>query len=142
MELLEKEIKSAQRRKSFLSICYLDVDGLKEVNDLFGHQEGDRLLVKVSDTIKNNIRGSDIFCRMGGDEFLIIFPDSREEEAEDVWQRIMLGFNNVNKTKAFPYPLQVSHGIVECQKDCFEEGKEIDRLIELADKKMYQEKEQ
>jgi two-component system, cell cycle response regulator len=142
MELLGKEIKAARRRNSFLSICFLDVDGLKEVNDQYGHQEGDRLLMKVSETIKNNIRGSDIFCRMGGDEFLIIFPDSKEEEAEEVWQRIIIGFNNVNQTKAFPYPLQVSHGIVECQKGCFEEGKEIDGLIELADKKMYQEKEQ
>ncbi|MFW6134948.1 MAG: GGDEF domain-containing protein [Elusimicrobiota bacterium] len=142
MELLGKEIKAAKRRNSFLSICFLDVDGLKEINDQYGHQEGDRLLIKISETIKNNIRGSDIFCRMGGDEFLVILPDSKEEEAEEVWQRIIIGFNNVNQTKEFPYSLQVSHGIVEFQKGFFEEGKEIDGLIELADKKMYQEKEQ
>ncbi|MDD4363605.1 MAG: GGDEF domain-containing protein [Atribacterota bacterium] len=142
MELLNKEIKVASRRNSFLSICFLDVDGLKEVNDQYGHQEGDRLLIKISDTIKNNIRESDIFCRMGGDEFLIIFPDSSEEAAEGIWQRILTDFQMINRTQECKYPMHVSHGIVEYRTNRFPKGKEIDSLIETADKKMYQEKEQ
>lgn len=141
LELLEKQIKVTQRRKSFLTICFLDIDGLKSVNDQYGHQEGDRLLKTIVKIINDNIRKSDTFCRMGGDEFLTIFPDSREEDAEEVWQRILISFNNMNQVKEFPYPIQVSHGIVECKKGCFEEGEEIDGLIELADKRMYKEKE-
>jgi len=141
MELLEKEIRTAQRRKSFLTICYLDVDGLKLVNDQLGHQEGDQLLKKVVKIIKNNIRESDTFCRMGGDEFLIIFPESREGEAEEVWQRILADFTRNNRDKDILYPLQTSHGLIECQQGCYAEGKEIDQLIELADKKMYKEKQ-
>lgn len=141
LELLEKEIRTAQRRKSYLTICYLDVDGLKLVNDQFGHQEGDQLLKKVVQIIKKNIRKSDTFCRMGGDEFLIIFPESRKEEAEEVWERILADFTRNNQDKDILYPLQASHGLVECQQGCYAEGKEIDRLIELADKKMYLEKQ-
>ncbi|MDD4765214.1 MAG: diguanylate cyclase [Atribacterota bacterium] len=142
MELLEKEIKITKRRNSLLSICFLDLDGLKKVNDEHGHQEGDKLLKKVALVIKNNIRESDIFCRMGGDEFLVIFPDSSEEAAEGIWQRILTDFQKMNRSQECKYPMHVSHGIVEYHKGCFEEGKEIDELIELVDKRMYKEKQQ
>ena len=142
MELLGKEIKITKRRNSLLSICFLDLDGLKKVNDEHGHQEGDKLLKKVALVIKNNIRESDIFCRMGGDEFLVIFPDSSEEAAEGIWQRILTDFQKMNRSQKCKYPMHVSHGIVEYHKGCFEEGKEIDELIELVDKRMYKEKQQ
>ena len=142
MELLGKEIKITKRRNSLLSICFLDLDGLKKVNDEHGHQEGDKLLKKVALVIKNNIRESDIFCRMGGDEFLVIFPDSSEEAAEGIWQRILTDFQKMNRSQECKYPMHVSHGIVEYHKGCFEEGKEIDELIELVDKRMYKEKQQ
>mgnify|MGYP001031529821 CR=1 FL=1 len=142
MELLGKEIKITKRRNSLLSICFLDLDGLKKVNDEHGHQEGDKLLKKVALVIKNNIRESDIFCRMGGDEFLVIFPDSSEEAAEGIWQRILTDFQKINRSQKCKYPMHVSHGIVEYHKGCFEEGKEIDELIELVDKRMYKEKQQ
>ena len=142
MELLGKEIKITKRRNSLLSICFLDLDWLKKVNDEHGHQEGDKLLKKVALVIKNNIRESDIFCRMGGDEFLVIFPDSSEEAAEGIWQRILTDFQKMNRSQECKYPMHVSHGIVEYHKGCFEEGKEIDELIELVDKRMYKEKQQ
>ena len=91
--------------------------------------------------IKKNIRESDTFCRMGGDEFLIIFPESREGEAEEVWQRILADFTRNNRDKDILYPLQASHGLIECQQGYHAKGKEIDKLIELADKKMYKEKQ-
>ena len=146
LQLLEKEINTAKRRDSVLTLCFVDIDNLKGVNDRYGHQEGDRLLVNFCNTITNNIRTSDIFCRMGGDEFLIIFPDSRQDKAEKIWQRILDDLANLNEEKRIKtkYVLQASHGLVEFNKtmDNANQLNEnvIDRLIEIADKRMYQEK--
>ena len=67
---LEKHMKLVTRSNSVVTICYLDVNDLKHVNDTYGHDEGDSLIKVVVATVQKFLRGSDIICRLGGDEFL------------------------------------------------------------------------
>ncbi|TFB09014.1 diguanylate cyclase [Candidatus Atribacteria bacterium MT.SAG.1] len=74
LDLLDRQIKLAQRRKTPVLLAYTDVDNFKGINDTFGHNEGDKVLKGVVKLLKSTLREIDIICRMGGDEFLLIFP--------------------------------------------------------------------
>ncbi|MGM0641393.1 MAG: sensor domain-containing diguanylate cyclase [Thermotogota bacterium] len=133
--LLDEKIKYAKRHKSHLTICFLDQDNLKKINDYLGHDYGDEALITISDTIKNEIRESDILCRMGGDEFLIIFDDCDEENARDIVKRVRESIKEKNKD--LDYNISFSVGFYEYN------GKEdinIDEFIKKADEEMYEEK--
>ena len=81
---LNKEIEYAKNNNSSLSVCFVDVNNLKEINDNLGHATGDELLIKLTQVLKNNIRESDAVARFGGDEFLLIFPNIKREAAEKI----------------------------------------------------------
>lgn len=136
MTILEEKIKIASRKGEPLSACFIDVNGLKKVNDTFGHQVGDDLLRNVAKIVKENIRESDVICRMGGDEFLIIFPACTLENAELTWQNVKKSFNEFNKGEK-AYKINVSHG---CAQYSYESS--TDDFIAMADKKMYLEKKE
>lgn len=88
-ELLNWTLSDAQRYTEAKSwLCYVDLDEFKQVNDNFGHMAGDKLLVKISDCIRNATRKTDHVARLGGDEFAIILRYSNEEEAIAAAQRI------------------------------------------------------
>lgn len=125
------------RRHFLVSICFMDVNGLKMVNDLLGHKMGDELIVTVVDVIKKMIRDNDFIIRMGGDEFLIVFDDLDIEGAEVVWDRIVETYERINDVEFRPYLISVSHGVV-CQDN--KEKTSVDELIMQADEKMYKEK--
>ncbi len=74
IETLERLIAVSKRTDTPLSIVYVDVNNLKSVNDHYGHQEGDQLIKDVTDILTMSIRESDRLSRLGGDEFLLIFP--------------------------------------------------------------------
>ena len=80
-ETLEHDLALAQRRKSPLTLSYLDLDGFKAVNDARGHAEGDRVLQVVGRSLKEAIRETDTAARMGGDEFALILPDTDDRGA-------------------------------------------------------------
>lgn len=120
------------------SLCFIDVNGLKQVNDHLGHEHGDELLVTVCDIIRYNIRESDFLIRQGGDEFIIAFSDISVEKAEIIWQRIMAEFEEIDRTSGHQYIFSVSHGIVEYNN---QNKMDIATLIQVADDRMYQEKE-
>ena len=80
LELLQRELKLAKRNKSSLLLAYSDLDNLKDINDEFSHEEGDRVMVQVAKLFKSILREVDIITRMGGDEFLVIFLDSTLKE--------------------------------------------------------------
>lgn len=129
----------AKERKNFLlSLCFVDVNGLKQVNDILGHKHGDELLKTVTGVIKDQIRESDFIARMGGDEFLVVFPRIDGESAENVWKRIVKQFDMINEQEDRHYLISVSHGIVFCggEKSCTT----TDNMIKAADEKMYDEK--
>ncbi len=128
----------ADDRRSFtVSLCFIDVNGLKEVNDILGHKCGDELLKTVVDIIKSTVREEDFLVRMGGDEFLIVFNGIDTEKSEKVWLRIKDKYDKINSREDRPYLVSVSHGIVS-NKDS--KKSEIDNLIKMADEKMYEEK--
>ena len=111
LHILSKVYKEAKRKSSDLSICFIDVNGLKNVNDALGHEKGDELLKTVVDYINSSIRNTDLVARLGGDEFLMILPDSNREIAETIWQRVTALINEENNKGGREYIISVSHGI-------------------------------
>jgi len=134
---LNKLIPTDDRRKFGMSLCFIDINGLKEVNDTLGHKFGDELIITAVDVLKTTIREDDFVVRLGGDEFLIVFNQLEIDEAEEVWNRVVEAYNKINETEKRAYTISVSHGIVSHNK--FHKSP-VDELIKLADEKMYQEK--
>jgi diguanylate cyclase (GGDEF)-like protein len=93
---LAQEISRAQRHGRPLTLLLVDVDGLKQINDHYGHAAGDTLLKGFADRLQRAIRGSDLAVRLGGDEFMAILPECRAEEVRHVLGRLEgleFGFN-------------------------------------------------
>lgn len=135
--ILEKQIQLCKRNDWDLTICYIDVDGLKEVNDTYGHQEGDDYILFITNVLKEIIRESDGLCRLGGDEFLLMLPECDIPEAEVVLRRITKALDEYNKSKLKPYKLSFSYGLVKYD---FMEQPNTGRLIARADMEMYKHK--
>ena len=133
------EVLIAQDRKDFkISVCFIDINGLKEVNDNLGHKMGDELLLTVADILKSQIRESDFIVRMGGDEFLLVLSRIEPDAAEIVWMRIHTEIERINQEEDRPYIISVSHGVVGCggENACMT----TDGMIKRADELMYEEK--
>jgi diguanylate cyclase (GGDEF)-like protein len=88
LDLLDQQLKLARRRKSLIIIAYIDIDNFKSINDLYGHEEGDKTLKEVVKLLKSTLREVDIICRVGGDEFLLIFPDSSLQDLPILKERL------------------------------------------------------
>ena len=137
-ERLQEMLSEKERRKMEISLCFIDVNGLKQVNDILGHKMGDELLKSVAGVVQSSIRENDFIARMGGDEFIIVFSGIGKETAEKTWSRICDIFEQVNETENRPYIISVSHGIVSCDKDSI--AISADELIKQADELMYERK--
>jgi len=85
---LSNELARAKRYQRPLSVVMLDLDGFKGYNDNFGHPEGDRILKKVGEILQKNVRDSDIAARYGGDEFILVLPETTIQKASTVAERI------------------------------------------------------
>ncbi|KDR94613.1 diguanylate cyclase (GGDEF) domain-containing protein [Peptoclostridium litorale DSM 5388] len=137
MKLLTEKIRESKIREEPLSVCFVDINGLKSVNDILGHEKGDELIRTSADVFSSNIRSLDFVARWGGDEFLIVFPNSKAEEAEKVWARIYNEIENINASEGRDYVISASHGVEEFStRDSYE----VDVLVKSADEKMYEEK--
>ena len=79
--LLKKQVATAERYRQFFSIIFFDIDDFKIINDRYGHDVGDEVLVGLAGLVSHSMRESDIFGRWGGDEFLIILPESTQKQA-------------------------------------------------------------
>lgn len=129
----------ANERRSFVaSLCFIDINGLKTVNDTLGHKFGDELIVSAVKVIKDTIRDEDFLIRLGGDEFLIVFSGVDTTMAENTWNRIVQAYDVLNEDENRPYIISVSHGIVDFDN---KHKTRVDQLINLADEKMYDEKQ-
>lgn len=137
LEIMNLLVEEAENSSKSFVICYFDVDGLKKINDSLGHKTGDSLLKYVAEKVKKNLRESDIFGRMGGDEFLIIFPDSDMEQAQKIVNRIK---DNLNTDK--PKELENITVKISCGYSTFKPSENItaDDLLVEADKAMYRNK--
>ena len=137
LELLDRQIKLSHRSKSPLLLAFLDIDRFKSINDNFGHDEGDRVLKEVTGLFKSTLREIDIVCRMGGDEFLLIFPDNSLKEAHLIKERLNKDLTKLNQTLKKPFKIDLSIGLSEYNSD---NPQSADELIRIADKKMYEDK--
>lgn len=129
--------KLCQVSRENTCICFIDINGLKQVNDNLGHKLGDDLIINAINIIKDNIRKEDFIIRFGGDEFIIVFNDMTTIQAENKWSYIVDCYNEFNKKNEKPYIISVSHGIVSVHTL---KRIQIDDFIKIADEKMYNEK--
>ncbi len=90
LALASRELKRAARLHHPLALAMLDMDGLKHINDTHGHAAGDQVLVAFTDTCRKNIREIDVFARVGGDEFVVLLPETEREEAYKAVERVQL----------------------------------------------------
>jgi len=135
--ILEKEFEKAKRSTSNLTIGFIDLDGLKLVNDNFGHKEGDWFITKVVDVLHEIIRSGDTAFRFGGDEFIIILNDCTLEEGKKVIERIELKLEAINNANNKPYKIGLSCGFAEYS---ILSPNNIEEFIHYADEKMYENK--
>jgi len=137
LDLLEQQIRMAKRKKTPILLSYLDVDNFKYINDVFGHKEGDMVLKETVKLFKLTLREVDIICRIGGDEFLLIFPDNSLNNAPLIRKRLSKNLEKLNQKLAKPYKIDFSIGL-----SCYDPSNHlsIEELIKIADENMYEEK--
>jgi diguanylate cyclase (GGDEF)-like protein len=87
-ELLKVELDRSRRYKRVFTLVYLDLDNFKQVNDRFGHDEGDGLIRFIADELRSQLRNTDVVARLGGDEFGILFPETGQMESKTVMSKI------------------------------------------------------
>lgn len=92
----EIELERAKRLQTSVTLLMLDIDNFKEINDVFGHQQGDQVLQQISQIITDNVRAYDIFARYGGEEFIVFMPETSQSAAISVCQRII---DVINQTR-------------------------------------------
>lgn len=134
-ERLTEEVVRAVRTRRPLTVVMLDLDDFKLVNDSFGHVYGDRVLVFVAETIRANLRASDVAARYGGDEFALILPETTAQEAALVGERILTAFRATPFTAEgrAPFPVGTSIGLATHPGD----GRTATELVAAADAGLY-----
>ncbi|MEW6033892.1 MAG: CHASE4 domain-containing protein [Chloroflexota bacterium] len=138
--ILAAEVARAQRSGGSFSLLFLDIDNFKSVNSRFGHQTGDRVLTLVGKFLKESLRTSDIAARYGGDEFGIILPDTRSEQAYTVAAHLQEAFGRLCDREAelqrLVPPLGLSIGIASYPGDALE----VQELVARANRAMFHAK--
>jgi diguanylate cyclase (GGDEF)-like protein len=137
LTLAADRLKLARRAKTGLWLFFADVDGLKHINDTFGHPEGDRALVKVAQVLKRCFRESDVMARLSGDEFVVLITTAAATNdcEEAVLSRVGKSLNDLNSHGARNYNLSLSMGA------CHFGGADqwsVDSMMVKADEKMYE----
>lgn len=134
-EMLTIEIQRAQRYPYPITLAYLDIDNFKRVNDQQGHNQGDRLLKGVAQTLSTGIRNTDIVSRIGGDEFIIMMPYTNRSQAEQVLPRVHQ--NLISFIDKHHFPVGFSVGVVTFEYP----STTVDDMVSVADSVMYQAKQ-
>ncbi len=137
-EVLEHEISRAARYKTELSVIFLDLDHFKTVNDTCGHLNGSKLLYEVAEIVKGRLRKSDFGVRYGGDEFVVLLPQTPKKKAAEVARRLRRAINEHVFLANTPHParLTASFGVAAFPSD----AKTKEDLLRLADNAMYKVK--
>lgn len=132
-EFCETELIRNKRYKGNLSIIFFDINSFKIINDSFGHHLGDEVLVKISDIIGKNIRNTDSLGRWGGDEFLIVLPQTNLSQSKNIIAHLEKQLSQIKFSKSII--VTCSFGIAT-----YEEDDTLDSLLKKADESMYLEK--
>jgi len=135
--LAARQFASGRRRSSELVLVLADVDGLKQINDRYGHLEGDRVLVTVSEYLKRVCREEDIVARLGGDEFAVLLSESSVESARRVTARLQQQLARYNRRRLSRGRVSVSVGLAGSGPKA---RRSLQRLLAEADADMYRQK--
>jgi|WetSurMetagenome_2_1015567.scaffolds.fasta_scaffold45804_2 two-component system, cell cycle response regulator len=135
--LAEHLLKTAKRQQAGLFMLYCDLDGLKGINDVLGHQKGDWTLIDTANILKETFRGSDIIARIGGDEFVVMPIEATGDNLEIVIDRLQKAVEMDNTKSKREYKLSISMGTAyfDHLSPCT-----IDELLSKADRGMYEQK--
>ncbi|MFH1079218.1 MAG: diguanylate cyclase [Pseudomonadota bacterium] len=136
MALADQQMKAATRTSKKMSLLFIDIDGMKWINDTWGHEEGDRALVSAAMILKQTFRESDILARIGGDEFAVLAVDAAENP-EIVLRRLLerIGLHNALPDRRYEISMSIGTTVYDPQVPC-----SLDDLISRADTLMYEQK--
>ncbi len=135
--LVEQLLKLSRRQKTGIFMLYADADNLKEINDTWGHKEGNLVLIDIANILKKNYRESDIIARIGGDEFVVIPVGTTGDNIEEITARLQKSIQDHNAKENRSYKLSLSVGIAyyDPENPC-----SIEELLAQGDKLMYEQK--
>ncbi|MBI2191244.1 MAG: diguanylate cyclase response regulator [Planctomycetes bacterium] len=137
LTLAEQYLKLAHRTNRGLWLLFADMDGLKGINDTYGHHEGDLAIMKTSEILRQTFRESDIIARLGGDEFTVLAIDDGQGGSDAIVSRLHEKLDEQNGRDARPYRLSLSLGIAHLHP---EQKVTLEHLLAKADKALYEHK--
>jgi diguanylate cyclase (GGDEF)-like protein len=137
MTFANQQLKVANRMKRGVLLVYADFDGLKFINDWFGHQEGDLMLVNTANLLSNVFRESDIIARIGGDEFVVFSIETTDVDVETIRNRFEKDLEANNAKRANAHKISLSVGIVYYKQ---ENPYSLNEILNRADQLMYEQK--
>jgi diguanylate cyclase (GGDEF)-like protein/PAS domain S-box-containing protein len=136
--LAAQQMKVATRTKHALSLIFMDLDGLKGINDRWGHQAGSQAIITAAHILSATFRDADIIARFGGDEFVVLAMDSHAQDRDRVLLRLQAQCARHNRQANAPYQLSMSVGVAHCT---VEQPCSLDELLAEADAQMYTHKQ-
>jgi two-component system, cell cycle response regulator len=136
LSLAKQQLKIAQRENWELLLLFADLDGLKKINDTFGHPEGDQALVAVAKILNETFRNSDIIARLGGDEFIVLAINAPAPGAKAITARLGENLARYNAQNRY-YQLSLSYGVVQFDPRL---ESSLENVILKADKVLYENK--
>jgi diguanylate cyclase (GGDEF)-like protein len=137
LTMAEQQLKAANRSKAQMLLAFIDLDGMKGINDTLGHDEGDRALIDTANILQQTFRESDIIARMGGDEFTVLAIDMTDLNPEILSKRLQQTIDDWTVKESRPYKLTLSWGAAIYDP---ESPLSLDKLISAADELMYAQK--
>lgn len=135
--LAEHQLTLAQREDRTLVAVSVDVDGFKKINDTYGHEEGDRALIRVAKVLRMTFRAPDVLARLGGDEFVVIATTGHPEAIALIAARLRARLKTANRVAGAPYCLSVSIGVSTLAPRPATTPKDV---LRAADRAMYDDK--
>jgi diguanylate cyclase (GGDEF)-like protein len=137
MMLSQHSLNLCMRQKTPATLVFIDLNKFKQINDEFGHAEGDEVLKTFAHLIRKQCRGSDVFARLGGDEFVVLFANTTVSDAEATIVRLQNSLDNHKQQTNNLYDIHFSYGMVSFDPD---KHQTIEALLGEGDSKMYQHK--
>ena len=135
--LTPQQIKNSARQRQEMALYYADLDGLKQINDTYGHQYGDWALAQTAQALRQTFRESDIIARMGGDEFTVLAMSQSPNDIASAVARLEANIAERNAGSQRPFTVQISIGAVLFDPA---QPQNLDELLARADKALYQVK--